>query len=109
MALSSTPRGLQEIAATMQERRDDQIEEQRRAGGAVVGDPVNHPSHYTWLPNGLEVIDVTKHFNFVLGNALKYIMRAGRKGGADSELEDLLKARWYLNYRIEELEREAGG
>lgn len=78
------------------------------AGGAV-GDPVNHPSHYTWLPNGLEVIDVTKHFDFVLGNVLKYIMRAGRKGGADSELEDLLKARWYLNYRIEELEREAGG
>lgn len=65
---------------------------EREAGG-VVGDPVNHPSHYTWLPTGLEVIDITKHFNFVLGNALKYIMRAGRKGGADSELEDLKKAR----------------
>lgn len=67
------------------------------------GDSVNHPNHYTWLPNGVEVIDITAHFNFSLGNALKYIMRAGRKGDA---LEDLKKARWYLDYEISRLENE---
>ncbi|MGW5773086.1 DUF3310 domain-containing protein [Streptomyces longwoodensis] len=65
-------------------------------------DEVNHPSHYTWLPSGLEVIDVTEHFNFSLGNALKYIMRAGHKH--DSPTTDLRKAVWYLNREIERLE-----
>lgn len=68
----------------------------------AVHDPVNHPAHYTWLPNGLEVIDVTENFNFCLGNALKYVMRAGRKGDA---LEDLRKARWYIDREIQRLER----
>lgn len=63
------------------------------------GDAVNHPSHYTWLP--VEVIEITKHFNFTVGNALKYLLRAGRKGPA---LEDLKKARWYLDYEISRLE-----
>ncbi|MFD8594573.1 DUF3310 domain-containing protein [Kitasatospora sp. NPDC059646] len=70
-------------------------------GANVGGDPVNHPSHYNWLPGGLEVIDITRHFPFVLGNVLKYIFRAEHKG---RELEDLRKARWYLDYRIRELE-----
>ncbi|WP_435270906.1 DUF3310 domain-containing protein [Streptomyces sp. 1222.5] len=65
-------------------------------------DEVNHPSHYTWLPNGLEVIDVTENFNFTLGNALKYIMRAGHKH--DEPLTDLRKAAWYINREIERLE-----
>ncbi|MEU5382656.1 DUF3310 domain-containing protein [Kitasatospora cineracea] len=65
------------------------------------GDPVNHPPHYNWLPGGLEVIDITRHFSFVLGNVLKYLFRAEHKG---RELEDLRKARWYLDYRIRELE-----
>ncbi|MFF1450144.1 DUF3310 domain-containing protein [Streptomyces sp. NPDC058274] len=65
-------------------------------------DEVNHPSHYTWLPNGLEVIDVTEHFNFTLGNALKYIMRAGHKH--DEPITDLRKAVWYINREIERLE-----
>jgi hypothetical protein len=64
-------------------------------------DVVNHPSHYTWLPNGLEVIDVTAAFSFVRGNALKYLMRADHKGRT---LEDLKKARWYIDYEIRQLE-----
>ncbi|MGV9693351.1 DUF3310 domain-containing protein [Streptomyces sp. NPDC003444] len=64
-------------------------------------DPVDHPSHYTWLPNGVEVIDITSHFNFALGNALKYIMRSEHKNDA---LEDLKKARWYLDYEIKQRE-----
>jgi hypothetical protein len=65
-------------------------------------DEVNHPSHYTWLPNGVEVIDITELFNFSLGNALKYIMRAGHKH--DEPLTDLRKAAWYINREIERLE-----
>jgi hypothetical protein len=65
-------------------------------------DEVNHPSHYTWLPNGLEVIEITEHFNFTVGNALKYLMRAGHKH--DSPLTDLRKAAWYINREIERLE-----
>lgn len=58
---------------------------------------VNHPPHYQ--ANGLEVIDVIEAFGlgFRLGNAVKYILRAGRKGAA---LEDLNKARWYLDREI---------
>ena len=62
-----------------------------------MSDPVNNPSHYTGHPSGIEAITITEHFNFCLGNALKYIWRAGLKGDA---LEDLKKARWYLDREI---------
>jgi hypothetical protein len=72
-------------------------------------DPVNHPDHYTWLPNGVEVIDITKHLPFCLGNVVKYTLRADRKGRA---IEDLKKAQTYLRYEIERREeiarRESG-
>lgn len=68
-----------------------------------MNDPVNHPSHYTWLPNGLEVIDITEQFNFNLGNALKYIMRHEHKGDA---IQDLKKARWYIDREISRREKE---
>lgn len=57
---------------------------------------VNHPSHYQG--DGLEVIDVIDAFNlnFNLGNAIKYILRAGHKGGV--YIEDLHKAIWYLEH-----------
>lgn len=63
-------------------------------------DPVNYPSHYTSHPSGIECITVTRHFNFNLGNVIKYIWRAGEKGNA---IEDLQKARWYLTDEIRRL------
>lgn len=60
-------------------------------------DPVNHPSHYTNHPSGLECIQVTEHLNFCLGNAVKYIWRADEKG---ARIQDLEKARWYLDREI---------
>ncbi len=64
---------------------------------------VNHPQHYTWLKDvaGCEVIDITRHLDFDLGNAVKYILRAGRKaeqGKTDAEKrrEDIEKAVFYL-------------
>jgi hypothetical protein len=65
-------------------------------------DPVNHPPHYTSHPSGVECIQVAEHFNFCIGNAIKYLWRAGLKGEA---LEDLRKAAWYINREINRLER----
>lgn len=61
-------------------------------------DPVNHPSHYTNHPSGVQCIDITKHMGFCLGNAMKYIWRADLKEDA---IEDLQKAVFYLNKEIE--------
>lgn len=69
---------------------------------AIAADPVNHPAHYTSHPSEVECIDITEHMNFCLGNAVKYIWRADLKANA---LEDLRKARWYLNREIERRER----
>lgn len=66
-------------------------------------DPVNHPSHYT--DGKIEVIDFIedKNLNFHLANAVKYISRAGKKDPS-KEIEDLKKARWYLDRYIQKLE-----
>lgn len=76
-------------------------------------DRVNHPSHYCWLKEycGIEVIDITRHMNFDLGNAIKYILRSGHKaeeGISDrqKEIEDLQKAMWYINDYINTLKNE---
>lgn len=63
-------------------------------------DPVNHPSHYT--DGKIEVIDYIedKQLGFHLGNAVKYISRAGKKD-PDKEIEDLEKAVWYIQRYIE--------
>ena len=62
---------------------------------------VNHPPHYTSHPSGVEAIQVTRHMNFNLGNATKYIWRAGLKGDG---AEDLKKAVFYINDEINRLE-----
>lgn len=72
-----------------------------------MGDPVNHPDHYTSHPSGVECIQIAEHMNFCLGNALKYIWRAGLKQEVDS-VEDLRKAEWYIRREIERRERESG-
>lgn len=60
-------------------------------------DPVEHPAHYTQHPSGVECVQITEHMNFCLGNALKYIWRAGLKGSA---VEDLKKAIFYIEREI---------
>ena len=68
-------------------------------------DPVNHPAHYK--TGSIECIDVIEALglghDFCVGNAVKYLFRAGKKG---SLLEDLKKARWYVNRAIESLEKK---
>ena len=71
-------------------------------------DAVSHPSHYTSHPSGVECIQITEHHNFCVGNAMKYLWRAGLKGDSPEKwLEDLTKARWYIDREIQRLEKEA--
>ena len=67
-------------------------------------DNVNHPSHYT--DGNIEVIDFIedKNLPYHLGNAVKYISRAGKKD-PEKTAEDLQKAVWYLNRYIELLNK----
>lgn len=63
-------------------------------------DSINHPNHYQHVP-GIEAIDICAHFNFCLGNAMKYIYRNGHKGNDEDAIKDLRKAIWYINREIE--------
>lgn len=71
--------------------------------GPPAVDLVNHPPHYTSLPaqcdcgRGIECIDVTENMGFNIGNAVKYLWREGFKG---KSIEDLRKARWYIDREI---------
>jgi hypothetical protein len=67
-----------------------------------MSEPVNHPEHYNRHPSGIECIQVVEHMNFNLGNAVKYIWRAGEKGNV---IEDLQKARWYLDRELQRLSK----
>ena len=75
----------------------------------VPRDSVNHPPHYTSGPScphcgtTVECITITENMGFCLGNAVKYIWRHKSKG---NELEDLKKARWYLDREIARMESE---
>ena len=63
-----------------------------------MNDPVNHPKHYTEHPSGVECIEITEHMNFCVGNAIKYLWRAGLKG---DQVEDLRKTRWYRDWETD--------
>ena len=85
-------------------------EEYTKANPVIVttvdNDPVNHPSHYT--AGRFETIEVIEDWglDFCLGNAVKYISRAGKKDPS-KEIEDLKKAVWYIERRIKQLEGKA--
>lgn len=85
----------------------------KSCGTNMEDDRVNHPRHYTWLKElcGIEVIDITRHMDFDIGNCIKYLLRAGHKsenGYSDKQkaLEDFKKAAWYLDDKIRTLENE---
>lgn len=70
-------------------------------------DAVNHPAHYTSHPSGVECIQITEHMGFCLGNAVKYIWRADLKH--DDAVEDLEKARWYVDRELAKRGRDSQG
>lgn len=69
----------------------------------ITVDQVNHPSHYTTHPSGIEAIQITRHMNFNLGNAIKYVWRAGLKDQSKT-IQDLEKAIFYIKDEINRLE-----
>lgn len=69
-------------------------------------DPVHHPAHYQH-PSGVECIQITQWFNFNVGNAIKYLWRhETHNAGA---LENLKKARQYIDFEINRLKAEQCG
>lgn len=77
-------------------------------------DMVNHPQHYTSDPSGVECIEITRHRNFNVGNAFKYLWRAGLKDDPSKDklqkqVEDLRKAVFYINDEIARLTGEFDG
>ena len=79
-----------------------------------MSDNVKHPAHYAASApihpacgEPVEPIVFTQAYNFNRGNALKYVMRAGKKGDAAQEVEDLKKARQYLDFEIDRLGYDA--
>ena len=72
---------------------------------------VNHPKHYTSHPSGVECIQITEHYNFCVGNAIKYLWRNGLKEDKGrpvvrKQIEDLKKSIWYIEREIYNLEKE---
>lgn len=62
---------------------------------------VDHPQHYNSHPSGVECIDIVEHYGFNIGNAMKYLWRAGLK--VEDPTEDLRKAVWYVDREIQRL------
>lgn len=80
----------------------------------TIEDRVNHPRHYAWLQDvcGIEPIDICREMDFDLGNAVKYLLRAGRKGeqgysSQQKKREDLKKAIYYIQDAINYMEEES--
>lgn len=97
----------EQTAATYDERGDvvpDLVEQL----ADEIASAVYHPAHYGGGDNPYEAIKVIEAWNlgFCLGNTVKYISRAGKKG-SDAELQDLMKARWYLDRRISQIQTGA--
>lgn len=65
-----------------------------------MSDNVNHPAHYTQWP--VEVIYLTERESFLIGNVLKYALRAGAKPGGTYD-EDMAKARWYARRHVDNI------
>lgn len=77
----------------------DQQEIEHRLQGSKLKEMVNHPDHYQGN-GGMEVIDIIENYDlgFSLGNAIKYILRADKKG---ARKQDLKKAIWYIQREID--------
>jgi hypothetical protein len=76
-----------------------------------MNDNINHPKHYNSHPSGIECIEITRYYPFNVGSAIKYLWRAGLKKDASlsdkaKEIEDLGKAIWFIQDRINQLIKE---
>ena len=79
---------------------------EQRKEKEMSNEKVNHPKHYNKHPSGVECIDIVRHMNFNLGNVIKYLWRAGLKDG-NTNIQDLEKAKWYLEDEIKRVKGES--
>jgi hypothetical protein len=87
-------------------------------GREIIVDPpvdmVNHPPHYGDGPpcpncgHPIECIVITRRLGFNVGNAIKYLWRAGKKGDLRKHVQDLRKAAWYCNDEADDIEKREG-
>lgn len=91
---------LQALSSAFGAEINDPLERRKRMNPESC--PIKHPSHYTSHPSGIEPIEICGFESFYRGNVIKYVMRAPYKG---SELEDLKKARQYLDWEISRVEK----
>ena len=99
MSAGQWQQALSNLLLSLKSAKIDDCKKRLKVSQSVASfDAVNHPRHYTNHPSGVECIAITEHMNFCLGNAIKYIWRAGLKQDA---VEDLEKAVWYVNREIE--------
>ena len=83
----------------------EQVRQQTDSLPEFKHDFVNHPKHYCDHPSGIECIEITRHHDFAIGNAIKYLWRAGLKD-SDNEIQDLKKAVWYIQDKIAQLDNK---
>ena len=84
------------------------LDEQETPREPISASAVNHPAHYNSHPSGIECITIARHYCFSIGNAIKYLWRAGLKheqglDDTEKEIQDLQKAIFYIQDRIEEI------
>lgn len=89
---------------------DDDVS-RKKTNDSPAADMVNSPKHYTSHPSGIECIEITRHYDFDIGNAIKYLWRAGLKADSnmnpvDKQIQDLEKAIWYINDEIKQLKQK---
>jgi hypothetical protein len=94
-----------------QRRPIDPVVQKRLDAMFPKADDVNRPAHYTSDPSGVECIQIVRHRNFNVGNAIKYLWRQGLKNSASldplaKQVQDLEKARWYIADEIARLKQE---
>lgn len=99
---------IQEQLAKRGLKDDSESTSRATTTGHEVNTSVEHPVHYNADPSGIECIEIVRHRNFNVGNAIKYLWRAGIKesqgrSAREKEIEDLKKARWYLADEIRRL------
>jgi len=84
----------------------ENLDNAAQRGNSMKEEAVNHPAHYQ-SASGIEVIDFIEAYelNFAIGSVVKYVARAGKKA-KETEIEDLEKARWYLDREISRLRKK---
>lgn len=103
--------GVSEFEKIYRRTVDDVNETSSRDNVNNKSDNVEHPSHYTSHPSGVECITVARHFCFDIGNAIKYLWRAGLKkeqgmSNLEKEIEDCNKAIWYIKDHVKMLNKK---